>query len=45
MSVVVYVGSSRWVAMEHQNKLPPRGHWHWRRGLDVGMTCSDWWRG
>jgi len=39
------VASSIWAAMRHQNKPPPRGYWRQKRGLDVEMVRSDWWRG
>jgi len=37
--------SSIWVVMGRQNKSPPCGHWRQRRGPDVEMERSDWWRG
>jgi len=43
--LLIYIVSSIWAAMARQNKPPPCGHWRQRRGLDVGVERSDWWRG
>jgi len=37
--------SSTWAAMRHENKLSPYDHWRQRRGLDVDIARSDWWKG